>query len=158
MRGLSLNPHVHISSSFASHLNHGNHRAPNLGLATTIQTVYMYGMFGRKTTKYTVLYGVYTRYTFLYNVYTRYTVLFNPNHIIFLFCAQALLAGVNGVMHFFGRLSFLVDENAHALHFFISALLQVCVWEGGWIWVCVRTLICVHLRVCMYVCMFCMNV
>jgi len=28
-------------------------------------------------------------------------------------------------MHFFGRLSFLVDENAHAVHFFISALLQL---------------------------------
>jgi len=38
---------------------------------------------------------------------------------------QTLLAGVNGVMHFFGRLSFLVDENAHAVHFFISALLQL---------------------------------
>eukprot|EP00878_Enallax_costatus_P004296 GHUV01004527.1.p1 GENE.GHUV01004527.1~~GHUV01004527.1.p1 ORF type:complete len:223 (+),score=83.57 GHUV01004527.1:1-669(+) len=38
---------------------------------------------------------------------------------------QALLAGVNGVMQFFGRLSFLVDENAHAVHFFISALLQL---------------------------------
>jgi hypothetical protein len=30
-----------------------------------------------------------------------------------------------GVVHFFGRLSFLVDENAHAVHFFISALLQL---------------------------------
>ena len=30
-----------------------------------------------------------------------------------------------GVVHFFGRLSFLVDENAHAMHFFISALLQL---------------------------------
>ncbi len=78
---------------------------------------------------------------------------------------QALLAGVNGIMHFFGRLSFLVrarestarpstdafplrrsvrrcrhpacvaplplptlpqvDENAHAVHFFIGALLQL---------------------------------
>ena len=38
---------------------------------------------------------------------------------------QTLLAGLNGIMHFFGRLSFLVDENAHAVHFFISALLQV---------------------------------
>ncbi len=28
-------------------------------------------------------------------------------------------------MTFFGRLSFLVDENAHAVHFFISALLQL---------------------------------
>jgi peroxin-13 len=38
---------------------------------------------------------------------------------------QTVLAGINGVMHFFGRLSFLVDENAHAVHFFISALLQL---------------------------------
>ncbi|KFM22936.1 Peroxisomal membrane protein 13 [Auxenochlorella protothecoides] len=30
-----------------------------------------------------------------------------------------------GLMHFFGRLSFLVDENAHAVHFFVSALLQL---------------------------------
>ena len=28
-------------------------------------------------------------------------------------------------MHFFGRLSFLVDENAHAVHFFVTALLQL---------------------------------
>jgi len=38
---------------------------------------------------------------------------------------QAMLAGISGVVHFFGRLSFLVDENAHAVHFFISALLQL---------------------------------
>ena len=38
---------------------------------------------------------------------------------------QHLLAGINGIMMFFGRLSFLVDENAHAVHFFISALLQL---------------------------------
>lgn len=38
---------------------------------------------------------------------------------------QHLLHGIGGVMHFFGRLSFLVDENAHAVHFFISALLQL---------------------------------
>lgn len=38
---------------------------------------------------------------------------------------QAVLAGINGVMMFFGRLSFLVDENAHAVHFFITALLQL---------------------------------
>jgi len=38
---------------------------------------------------------------------------------------QAMLAGISGVMHFFGRLSFLVDENAHAVHFFVSALLQL---------------------------------
>lgn len=38
---------------------------------------------------------------------------------------QAMLHSVSGVVHFFGRLSFLVDENAHAVHFFISALLQL---------------------------------
>lgn len=38
---------------------------------------------------------------------------------------QAMLHAVSGVVHFFGRLSFLVDENAHAVHFFISALLQL---------------------------------
>lgn len=38
---------------------------------------------------------------------------------------QHMLAAINGVMQFFGRLSFLVDENAHAVHFFISALLQL---------------------------------
>ena len=38
---------------------------------------------------------------------------------------QAMLAGLSGIMHFFGRLSFLVDENAHAVHFFVSALLQL---------------------------------
>lgn len=38
---------------------------------------------------------------------------------------QAMLGTISGVVHFFGRLSFLVDENAHAVHFFISALLQL---------------------------------
>lgn len=38
---------------------------------------------------------------------------------------QAMLNSVQGVMHFFGRLSFLVDENAHAVHFFVTALLQL---------------------------------
>ena len=38
---------------------------------------------------------------------------------------QHMLHVVGGVMHFFGRLSFLVDENAHAVHFFVSALLQL---------------------------------
>lgn len=38
---------------------------------------------------------------------------------------QHMLHVVGGIMHFFGRLSFLVDENAHAVHFFISALLQL---------------------------------
>lgn len=38
---------------------------------------------------------------------------------------QTMLHGLGGVVHFFGRLSFLVDENAHAVHFFISALLQL---------------------------------
>lgn len=44
---------------------------------------------------------------------------------------EAMLRGVQGIVHFFGRLSFLVDENAHAVHFFISALLQLldrCDW------------------------------
>lgn len=38
---------------------------------------------------------------------------------------QGMLAAISGVVHFFGRLSFLVDENAHAVHFFVSALLQL---------------------------------
>lgn len=38
---------------------------------------------------------------------------------------QAALAAIGGVVHFFGRLSFLVDENAHAVSFFMSALLQM---------------------------------
>ncbi len=38
---------------------------------------------------------------------------------------QHMLHVVGGIMHFFGRLSFLVDENAHAVHFFVSALLQL---------------------------------
>jgi hypothetical protein len=36
-----------------------------------------------------------------------------------------MLHMVGGVVHFFGRLSFLVDENAHAVHFFVHALLQL---------------------------------
>jgi peroxin-13 len=31
----------------------------------------------------------------------------------------------HNLMHFFGRVSFLMDENAHAVHFFITALLQL---------------------------------
>lgn len=38
---------------------------------------------------------------------------------------QAMLHTIGGVVHFFGRLSFLVDENAHAVHFFVQALLQL---------------------------------
>eukprot|EP00798_Chlamydomonas_sp_ICE-L_P025933 gene25933-11612_t len=38
---------------------------------------------------------------------------------------QNMLGGINNIMMFFGRLSFLVDQNAHAVHFFISALLQL---------------------------------
>jgi peroxin-13 len=38
---------------------------------------------------------------------------------------QAALVALGGVVGFFGRLSFLVDENAHAVHFFISSLLQL---------------------------------
>lgn len=36
-----------------------------------------------------------------------------------------MLHGISGIVQFFGRLSFLVDENAHAVHFFIAALLQL---------------------------------
>ena len=36
-----------------------------------------------------------------------------------------MLQAMSGVVGFFGRLSFLVDENAHAFHFFISSLLQL---------------------------------
>ena len=32
---------------------------------------------------------------------------------------------IHGVMTAFGRLCVLVDENTHAIHFFITALLQV---------------------------------
>ena len=38
---------------------------------------------------------------------------------------QAILHAIGNVVGFFGRLSFLVDENAHAVHFFVSALLQL---------------------------------
>ena len=38
---------------------------------------------------------------------------------------EAMLGGIGGIVHFFGRLSFLVDENAHAIHFFMTALLQL---------------------------------
>lgn len=38
---------------------------------------------------------------------------------------QQMLRGLNGFLTFFGRLSMLVDENTHALHFFITALLQL---------------------------------
>jgi peroxin-13 len=38
---------------------------------------------------------------------------------------QSMLHAIGGIVHFFGRLSFLVDENAHAVHFFIAALLQL---------------------------------
>lgn len=38
---------------------------------------------------------------------------------------QSMLHAIGGVVHFFGRISFLVDENAHAFHFFITALLQL---------------------------------
>jgi peroxin-13 len=38
---------------------------------------------------------------------------------------QIFMETVNGLMNFFGRVSFLVDENAHAVHFFITALLQM---------------------------------
>eukprot|EP00475_Leptophrys_vorax_P022179 TRINITY_DN30180_c0_g1_i1.p2 TRINITY_DN30180_c0_g1~~TRINITY_DN30180_c0_g1_i1.p2 ORF type:complete len:177 (-),score=2.27 TRINITY_DN30180_c0_g1_i1:249-704(-) len=38
----------------------------------------------------------------------------------------SMLRVMHGVMTAFGRLSVLVDENTHAIHFFISALLQLC--------------------------------
>lgn len=38
---------------------------------------------------------------------------------------QGFLHTISGVVNFFGRISFLVDENAHAVHFFVSALLQL---------------------------------
>ena len=38
---------------------------------------------------------------------------------------QSMLHAMGNVVGFFGRLSFLVDENAHAFHFFISSLLQL---------------------------------
>jgi len=38
---------------------------------------------------------------------------------------EAMLRGLHGVVGFFSRISFLVDENTHAVHFFISALLQL---------------------------------
>ncbi|CAK9201452.1 unnamed protein product [Sphagnum troendelagicum] len=39
---------------------------------------------------------------------------------------QSMLHALNGFLNFFGRLSILVDENTHAFHFFITALLQLC--------------------------------
>lgn len=38
---------------------------------------------------------------------------------------------MHGVMTGFGRLSILVDENTHAFHFFITALLQVGIHLSG---------------------------
>eukprot|EP00892_Ulva_mutabilis_P012575 jgi/Ulvmu1/9690/UM055_0028.1 len=38
---------------------------------------------------------------------------------------QVFMQSLNNLMHFFGRISFLMDENAHAVHFFITALLQL---------------------------------
>jgi peroxin-13 len=38
---------------------------------------------------------------------------------------QTMLGSIGGIVHFFGRLTFIVDENAHAVHFFISALMQL---------------------------------
>jgi peroxin-13 len=38
---------------------------------------------------------------------------------------QMTLDSLHGLMTFFGRISFLMDENAHAVHFFITALLQL---------------------------------
>lgn len=38
---------------------------------------------------------------------------------------QVFMQSLHNLMHFFGRVSFLMDENAHAVHFFITALLQL---------------------------------
>lgn len=38
---------------------------------------------------------------------------------------QTFMEMTHNLMHFFGRISFLMDENAHAVHFFITALLQL---------------------------------
>jgi peroxin-13 len=38
---------------------------------------------------------------------------------------QVFMDMTHNLMHFFGRVSFLMDENAHAVHFFITALLQL---------------------------------
>lgn len=38
---------------------------------------------------------------------------------------QVFMQSLHNLMHFFGRVSFLMDENAHAVHFFITALLQM---------------------------------
>ena len=39
---------------------------------------------------------------------------------------EVLLRGLHSIMSGFGRLSFLVDENTAAMHFFVSALLTLC--------------------------------
>lgn len=38
---------------------------------------------------------------------------------------QAIMRSLHGIVTFFGKISFLVDENTQALHFFITALLQL---------------------------------
>lgn len=38
---------------------------------------------------------------------------------------QALMRSLSSVVHLFGKISFLVDENTQALHFFIMSLLQL---------------------------------
>lgn len=38
---------------------------------------------------------------------------------------QVFMQSLHNLMNFFGRISFLMDENAHAVHFFITALLQL---------------------------------
>ena len=38
---------------------------------------------------------------------------------------QALMHSLSSVVHLFGKISFLVDENTQALHFFIMSLLQL---------------------------------
>jgi peroxin-13 len=38
---------------------------------------------------------------------------------------QTMVRALHGFMSFFGRITMLVDENTYAIHFFITALLQV---------------------------------
>ena len=47
---------------------------------------------------------------------------------------QALMQSLSSVVHLFGKISFLVDENTQALHFFIMSLLQL-LDRGGHLYV-----------------------
>ena len=52
--------------------------APYIGLARTINIRCIYGIFGRETTKYTVIYGEYMRLWPTLTIYCMYVVLANP--------------------------------------------------------------------------------